>query len=234
MMMFDAIGGQKSERATVGAAGRRLRGCDPLSRIGADHGGYFSSARLPTSAAHDGATAGPGSWLGKASSTSACFLVAASRCPFIIIDRPAEPEPLPSRPGDPDPDLRDARLGPQHRRRARRPARPRLRRLLRGRRLFLRAAVDEFRPRLLGLPADGRPVCRPLGHRARLSGAAPARRLPRHRHAGLRRDHPRRPAQLGRLHRRSERPARHSQADALRPGFHPRRRLFFRLLRHPV
>ena len=42
----------------------------------------------------------------------------------------------------PDPDLRHARLGPEHRRRPRRPARPRLRRLLRGRRLFLRAAGD--------------------------------------------------------------------------------------------
>ncbi len=40
----------------------------------------------------------------------------------------------------PDPDLRDARLGPEYRGRARRPARPRLCRLLRGRRLFLRAA----------------------------------------------------------------------------------------------
>ena len=40
----------------------------------------------------------------------------------------------------PDPDLCDARLGPEHRRRPRRPARSRLCRLLRGRRLCLCAA----------------------------------------------------------------------------------------------
>ena len=44
----------------------------------------------------------------------------------------------------PDPDLRDARLGAEHRRRPRRPARPRLCRLLCGRRLFLRAALQHF------------------------------------------------------------------------------------------
>ena len=45
----------------------------------------------------------------------------------------------------PDPDLCDARLGPQHRGRARRPARPRLRRVLRGRRLLVRAARQGVR-----------------------------------------------------------------------------------------
>ena len=51
----------------------------------------------------------------------------------------------------PDPDLRHARLGPEHRRRPRRPARSRLRRLLRGRRLFLRAARQDIRPVVLDL-----------------------------------------------------------------------------------
>ena len=51
----------------------------------------------------------------------------------------------------PDPDLRDARLGPEHRGRPRRPARSRLRRVLRGRRLFLRAAGQELRPVVLDL-----------------------------------------------------------------------------------
>ena len=46
--------------------------------------------------------------------------------------------------GDPGADLRDARLGPQHRGRPRRPARSRLRRLLRGRRLHLRHAVGRI------------------------------------------------------------------------------------------
>ena len=55
----------------------------------------------------------------------------------------------------PDPDLCDAGLGTQHRGRPRRPARSRLRRLLRRRRLFLRAAVDDLRPVVLDLPAAG-------------------------------------------------------------------------------
>ena len=44
------------------------------------------------------------------------------------------------RPRHPGADLHHAGLGPEHRRRPRRPARPRLRRVLRRRRLFLRAA----------------------------------------------------------------------------------------------
>ena len=83
----------------------------------------------------------------------------------------------------PDPDLCDARLGPQHRGRPRRPARPRLCRLLRGRRLFLRAAGQELRHRVLGAAAALRHPRRVLGHPARLSGAAAARRLSGHRHA---------------------------------------------------
>ena len=96
----------------------------------------------------------------------------------------------------PDPHLRDARLGPEHRGRPRRPARPRLCRLLRGRRLFLRAAVDHLRPVVLDLPAARRHPRRLLGHHPRLPGAAAARRLSRHRDAGLRRDHPHRADQL--------------------------------------
>ena len=50
------------------------------------------------------------------------------------------PQPLSARSRHPDPDLRHARLGAEHRGRPRRPARSRLRRVLRGRRLFLCAA----------------------------------------------------------------------------------------------
>ena len=65
----------------------------------------------------------------------------------------------------PDPDLCDARLGPQHRGRPRRPARSRLCRVLRGRRLFLRAAGQDLRPVVLDLPAARR-------HRSPRSGAS--------------------------------------------------------------
>ncbi len=68
--------------------------------------------------------------------------------------RPAAP--LLVRPLHPRAHLHHARLGPEHRGRPRRPARPRLCRLLRGRRLYLRAARHAFRPRLLDLPADRR------------------------------------------------------------------------------
>ncbi len=64
----------------------------------------------------------------------------------------------------PDPDLCDARLGPQYRRRPRRPARPRLCRLLRGRRLFLRAAGQDVRLFVLDSAAARR-------HPGRRSGA---------------------------------------------------------------
>src|SRR5262249_35366955 len=56
----------------------------------------------------------------------------------------------------PDSDLRHARLGPQHRGRAGRAARPRLRRLLRGRRLFLRADRQDLRLLVLDPAAAGR------------------------------------------------------------------------------
>ena len=81
-------------------------------------------------------------------------------------------EPLHPRPRHADPDLCDARLGPQHRGRAGRPARPRLCRLLRGRRLCLRAAGRTFRLVVLDLPAAGRHPRRLLGHDPRLPGAA--------------------------------------------------------------
>ena len=123
-----------------------------------------------------------------------------------------------------DPHLRDARLGPQHRRRPRRPARSRLRRLLRGRRLFLRAARRAFRLVVLDLPAARRHPRRLLGHHPRLPGAAAARRLSRHRDPGLRRDHPPRPDQLVRLHPRPRRHQPHPAAELLRPRVHPRRR----------
>ena len=63
----------------------------------------------------------------------------------------------------PDHDLRDAGLGPEHRGRPRGPPRSRLRRLLRRRRLFLCAAVDDFRPVVLDLPAACRACSRRCG-----------------------------------------------------------------------
>ena len=63
----------------------------------------------------------------------------------------------------PDPDLRDARLGPQHRGRPRRPARSRLRRLLRHRRLRLRAAGAALRPRASGCACRWPAFWRPSG-----------------------------------------------------------------------
>ena len=52
-------------------------------------------------------------------------------------------------------------------------------------------------------------------------GAAPAWRLSGHRHAWLRRDHPHRPAQLVRGHRRPERPVRHPAPQLLRLRVRP-------------
>ena len=114
----------------------------------------------------------------------------------------------------PDHDLRDAGLGPEHRGRPRRPARSRLRRLLRRRRLFLCAAVDDLRPVVLDLPAARRHARRDVGRHPRLSGAAAARRLSRHRDARLRRNHPPRAHQLGRLHQRLRRHLRHPARHA--------------------
>ena len=65
----------------------------------------------------------------------------------------------------PDPDLRDARLGPEHRGRPRRPARSRLRRVLRGRRLFVCAARQGVRLLVLDPAAARR-------HASRRSGAS--------------------------------------------------------------
>ncbi len=131
----------------------------------------------------------------------------------------------------PDPDLHHARLGPEHRGRPRRPARSRLRRLLRGRRLFLRAAAPRPSACRSGSAAARRHSRRVLGHPARLSGAAAARRLSRHRHAGLRRDHPPRADQLGRLHQRLCRHLRHPAPDLLRHSVQRHRRRLRRRLR---
>ncbi len=64
---------------------------------------------------------------------------------------------------------------------------------------------------LLDLPAARRHSRRHLGHDPRLPGAPAPRRLPRPRHPRLRRDHPARPDQLVRLHRRPERHLQHSR-----------------------
>ena len=73
-----------------------------------------------------------------------------------------------------------------------------------------------------------------LGHPARLSGAAAARRLSRHRHARLRRDHPPRADQLGRPDQRLCRHQRHSAADLLRHSVQRRRRRLRRRVRPAV
>ena len=75
-------------------------------------------------------------------------------------------------------------------------------------------------------------ICLPLagilaalrGHPAGLSGAAAARRLSRHRHAGFRRDHPAHSAELAESHRRAERHSLHSAPVVLRPAVQHRRR----------
>ena len=58
--------------------------------------------------------------------------------------------------------------------------------------------VDDLRPVVLDLPAARRHARGAVGHDARLPGAAAARRLSRHRHARVRRDHPHHPDQLDR------------------------------------
>ena len=148
----------------------------------------------------------------------------------------------------PDPDLRHAGLGPEHRRRPRRPARSGLRRLLRRGRLLLRAAAtsdpSSLHGRLLGpnfwplglldLPAARRHAGGLLGHPAGLPGAAAAGRLSRHRHAGVRRDHPPGADQLGAGHQRLRRHLQHPAADLLRPAVQRQRRGLCRLLRPRV
>ena len=88
---------------------------------------------------------------------------------------PAVRQPLCRRRRDHRADLRDARLGPEHRGRPRRAAGSRLRRVLRGRGLFLRAVRPMVRSRLLGMSAAGRRAGGVVRHPARLSGAPPAR-----------------------------------------------------------
>ena len=138
------------------------------------------------------------------------------------------------RPRHPGADLCDAGMGIERGGRPRRPARPRLCRLLCGRRLFLRAAGDQFRTVVLGLPAARRHPGRVLGRAARLSRAAAARRLPRHRYAGVRRDHPPRHHQLAKPDRRAERHFRHPAADHVRHSAVARRRRPRRQARHRV
>ncbi len=129
--------------------------------------------------------------------------------------------------------LRHAGLGAQHRGRARRPARPRLCRVLCGRRLLVRIVFDHLRPRVLDVPADCGRARGPLGRSAGVSGAAAARRLPRHRHVGIRRDYPNRDRQLGFSDQRAERHFRHPASDPVRPHLLAGRRggQLFRLFR---
>ena len=120
-------------------------------------------------------------------------------------------QPLSARSRHFDRHLHDARLRAEHRRRSRRPARSRLRRLLCGRCVFLRADRAVFRPVVLDLLAACRHSRCVRRNPAWLSGAAPARRLPGYCDARLRRDHPSRPAQLAKPDRR---PKRHSGNSA--------------------
>ena len=146
--------------------------------------------------------------------------------------RPADPLRLPA-PDGVDRRLherrrvRPARRRPQPRRRRRRPARPRLRRVLRDRLVRLRlrrVAVRQPDPRAsTSRPAWATPpgscsgrccssgplrrgdVRRP----ARGTDAAAARRLPRHRHPGVRRDRPDRVPRGGHGDQRHQRHRRH-------------------------
>jgi hypothetical protein len=85
-------------------------------------------------------------------------------------------------------------------------------------------AVGAYSYALLGTISAGRSGCccrgrhhgRLLGRHPRLPGAAPARRLPRHRDAGLRRDHPPRADQLARGDQRLGRHLRHPKVTLLR------------------
>ena len=124
----------------------------------------------------------------------------------------------------PDPDLCDARMGAEHRGRPRGPARPRLRGVLRGRRLFVCAARQGVRLLVLDPAAARRQPFGVLGHPARLSGAAPARRLSGDSHIRVRRDHPPHPDQLGLVHRRLCGRQRHSAPDAVRHSVQRQRR----------
>ncbi len=116
-------------------------------------------------------------------------------------------------------------LGPQHRRRLRRAARPGLHRVLRGRRLRLRAArvaALQPPPAVLGDPADRRGGRLLVRRAARRADAEAARRLPGDRDARLRRDHPHLPEQSVAAGQHHQRAAGH-HAD--RPVPHRRLRL---------
>ena len=103
-------------------------------------------------------------------------------------------------------------LGPQHRRRLRRAARPGLHRVLRGGRVRVRAAREpalQPPPAVLDHPADRRGGRLLLRRAARRADAQAARRLPRHRDARLRRDHPHLPEQPVAAGQHHQRPAGH-------------------------
>ncbi len=130
---------------------------------------------------------------------------------------------LPGRPRHLGADLHHARLGLERGGGIGRAFRSRLRRVLRRRRLFLRAVRAGLRSFLLGGAADRRRARGRGRHPAGISGAAAARRLSRHRHAGFRRDRPHHADQLGQRHRRPQRHQRHSAAVLLRHAFRSHR-----------
>ena len=110
------------------------------------------------------------------------------------------------------------------------PARPRLHRVLRRRRLRLRAArLAALRPApaVLDHPADRRRGRVPVRRAAGRADAEAARRLPRDRHARLRRDHPHLPQQPVAAGQHHQRPAGHHADRSV-----PHRRLQLRRHRH--
>ena len=132
--------------------------------------------------------------------------------------------------------VRAALARPQHRRRLRRVARSRLHRVLRGRRVRLRAArlaALRSASAVLDHPADRRRRRVLLRRAPRRADAEAARRLPRDRHAGLRRDHPdlpQQPVAAGQPHQRpaghhADRPVPHRQLQLREARDHPRPRL---------
>ena len=145
------------------------------------------------------------------------FRTRISHCAPRHRDSPAPPHhrrltALRNRHRDPNPHLHHAWLGPERGRGTRGPARPWLRGVLRGRGLYLRSDINRVRLVVLGLPSACRHARGALGHNARLSCAPPSRRLPRHRDACLRRDHPHRHPELAKPDRRPERHQPHPEA----------------------
>ncbi|CAA9314161.1 MAG: Branched-chain amino acid transport system permease protein LivM, partial [uncultured Nocardioidaceae bacterium] len=115
-------------------------------------------------------------------------------------------------------DVRPGRTRAQHRRRLRRPARPRVRRLLRGGRLHDRGSRQGAREHPVPVDDPHRGARRDgLGDPAGSTDTARPRRLPGDRDARLRRDHPPHRGELGLAGRRARHQCRPGAAGRL-PG----------------